>query len=691
MGKSSSLFMMATVLLSIQTVFAESDRAWPHPIPCRVEDGDNKDLFLMTLGDVQTSLADGIYDPVADKVMLHDGTIKDRYYRDVLGIKCYQPLDKTHFPLPPSGWCTWYFYYSRINEDEVKRNAKWIADNLKEYGAQYVQIDDGWQGDASKEGQRDWTRVRGGTFDGGMVALADYIKSLGLTPGIWIAPHGQTNAEFAKTNPDVFLFKPDGTSASETWEGKFLMDPTTPQSEAYFKDLFRMMCDWGYDYFKIDGQPIVVDEYGKTKEYMKHPGEDSVKLYRNTLDTIREIIGPHRYLLGCWGMPVEGIGIMNGSRTEGDIVLGWEGGFMLALRATQRDYYLHNIAWYNDPDVFVLRSPMTYPQAQAWATLQGLSGVALMATDRLEDLSEPRVELLRRIYPAVDIRPLDLFKIEKNKSVWSLKINHLNRQYDVVGLFNYDQNQRETKYIRWEDFGLSTEQPIHVYDFWNQDYLGAWEVGMMVDLDPTSCRVLTLLPDAGDIQLISTNRHITQGWVDLQAINYDDKDLVYTGTSRVIQNDPYELRFVFPKGKNYVIKSAKAKSGWRKLPVEITNHQGWSVAKILSKQTKEVDWTVTFEPAEFYTYPTVAPEKVSIKQTGADSVHVIWKEQYWLNNGYCVYLDGQLLGYTPKAMFPITGLKVGQEYTVDIETTWEDGTVSEKKANKKFTLKAENP
>lgn len=680
------VLIMGIIMLPVQDNFAQTTQSWPHPIPCRIEDGANKDLFIMTLGDVQTSLSQGTFDPVSDQVTLLDGETKPHYYRDTLGIKCYQPLNKSKFPLPPSGWCTWYFYYSRINEDEVMQNAKWIADNLKDYGAQYVQIDDGWQGDAGQEGQRDWTRVRESTFAGGMETLAEYIKSLGLTPGIWIAPHGQSNPEIVKENPNVFLLKPDGTSASETWEGKFLMDPTTPESEVYFRDLFQMMCDWGYDYFKIDGQPIVVDEYAKKKEFMKNPDDDNIKLYRNTLRIIRDVIGPERYLLGCWGMPIEGIGIMDGSRTDGDIVLGWEGGFMLALRATQRDYYLHNIAWYNDPDVFVLRSPMTYPQAQAWATLQGLSGVALMATDRLEDLSQPRVELMKRIFPAVDIRPLDLFKVEKNKKIWDLKIDHFGRQYDIAGLFNYDQQQRETMYIPFADMGLPSEKPIHVYDFWNQDYLGAWEVGMVVDVDPTSCRVLTLLPDSGQIQLISTNRHITQGWVDLKEVGYDASTHTYKGRSEVIADDPYELRFVFPKGRNYTVKSAKAKSGWKKLPLKITNHQGWATVQIDSAKTQDVDWTVLFEPAEFYPYPTSNPEKLTMKQLGPDEAVITWNEQYWLNNGYRVYLNDELLGYTPKAMFPIAGLNPDKNYVVEVETTWEDGTVSEKRSKLEFTL-----
>jgi len=444
----------------------------------------------MTLGEVETSLADGVLDPQADRVTLKDGKVIENYYKSTLGVKYFQPIDKSRFALPPSGWCTWYYYYQQINENEVKQNAQWIADNLKDYGAQYVQIDDGWQG-TGRVFTRDWTNVSD-KFPGGMDKLAAYIKSLGLKPGIWIAPHCQSNDAVVKNLPAIFLMKPDGTSASETWEGRYLLDPSTAESQKYLKDLFGKLAGWGYDYFKIDGQPVVVGEYKTKKAFMKNPSDDAVALYRQTLETMRAAIGPDRYLLGCWGMPIEGMGLMNGSRTGGDVVLDWNGGFMLALRTTMQNYYLHNVAWYTDPDVMLVRSPLTLDQARAWATLQGLTGQALMGNDRMMDLSKERVDLLRRVFPAVDIRPLDLFPAERNKHIWDLKINHLGRDYDVVGVFNYDEAKSEQISLNWKDLGLPENVPVHVYDFWNKEYLGAWENGMTVNLSPTSCRVLTL-------------------------------------------------------------------------------------------------------------------------------------------------------------------------------------------------------
>jgi len=664
---------------------AALNQGWPHPIPLRVRDGANRNLLVMTLGQVDTSLADGMYDPLTDKATLKDGSVIENYYRDKLGVKYFQPIDKTRFPLPPSGWCTWYYYYQQINENEVKQNARWIADNLKDYGAQYVQIDDGWQG-TGRVYTRDWTNVSD-KFSGGMDKLASYIKSVGLTPGIWIAPHGQSNDAVVKNLPAIFLMKPDGTSASESWEGRYLVDPSIPETQQYMKDLFAKLAGWGYDYFKIDGQPVVVNEYRNKKSFMKKDA-DTVALYRETLQSIRAAIGPQRYLLGCWGMPIEGAGIMNGSRTGGDVVLDWAGGFMLALRATMQNYYLHNVVWYTDADTMLVRSPLTLDQARAWATLQGLTGQAIMGSDRLMDLSAERVELLRRVYPAVDIRPLDLFPAERNKQIFDLKINHLARNYDVVGLFNYDEAKSEQMNLNWKDLGLPENAPVHVYDFWNNEYLGAWEKGMTINLSPTSCRVLTLLPSNGKVQLISTSRHITQGWVDLVSLSSDDAKNSFTGKSSVVKNDPYELRFVFPREKNFQIKSATARGAAGNLPVKIVNHQGWATVQLTSPRTTQVSWSVVFEPAGAYHYPVREPANLFIERVGLDSATIKWSAQYYLNSGYQVYLNGALVGFTPTNSFVLRELDPEANYTVEVKTVWEDGTASERKAELKFTLKS---
>lgn len=683
----SLLFLMALVICSHASgQSGVKSKSWPYPVPCRVSDVQTPDIMVMTLGDVQTPLAQGVFNPSTDEVKLNNGKVIPNYYKDSLKIKYYTPIDKSRFALPPSGWCSWYYYYQEITKDEIKQNTRWIAENLKDYGAKYVQIDDGWQGTGHGLGEnRDWTVIND-RFSGGMDKLAAYIKSNGLTPGLWLAPHGQSNAGLVKSMPGAFLLKPDGTSASDTWEGKYLVDPSTDEGQNYIKNLFKTMSGWGYDYFKIDGQPIVTREYRNKKEFMKNPTDDTNELYRRTLRSMHEAIGPDKYLLGCWVVPLEGIGIMDGSRTSGDVLLDWRG-FKTALRSTMEYYYLHNIAWYCDPDVMLVRNPLPLDQARVWATLQGLTGQALMSSDRMMDLPAERVEIVKRVYPAVDIRPLDLFPIQRNKRIWDLKINHLGRNYDVVGVFNFNTDNSSPIYVNWNDLGITGNSLVHVFDFWNKEYLGVYENGIALDLPQTSCRVLSLVPMDKRIQLISTSRHITQGWVDITEQSFNEKTNIYKGTSKIVKNDPYELRFAFPKGTNYIIKSAVAQSVNGKIPVKITNHQGWAVLELVSPVTADVKWEIRFEENKLYSIPADEPTELWIENVGFDGANIHWSHRMQKFIGYQVYVNSKLLGYTPSSIFPLRGLNPDENYTVDVRTVCNDFSVSDKKASLSFSLR----
>ena len=69
-----------------------------------------------------------------------------------------------------------------ITEDEVLRNAEFAARYLKPYGLETIQIDEGYQ-----RFHGDWEGNE--RFPHGMKWLAERIKSLGLKPGLWLAPY----------------------------------------------------------------------------------------------------------------------------------------------------------------------------------------------------------------------------------------------------------------------------------------------------------------------------------------------------------------------------------------------------------------------------------------------------------------------------------------------------------------------
>ncbi len=309
------------------------------------------------------------------------------------------------FPRPPSGWCSWYYFYRDVTPEAFLANARWMAEHLRPYGATVVQLDDGWQGEQGTDyGEvRDWDG-RSPRFPEGTAPLARAVRELGMTPGLWLAPHGQSDPQIFRDHPEWWLRDADGNPVGSSWEGRYLLDPTSPGARAYLRDLFRRLHAEGWDYFKVDGQPIVLDLYRKLRDRFADPTRDPVVAWRETIGIVHDAIGDESYLLGCWGQPREGIGLWDGCRTGGDVVANWPG-MRAALEATKSGLWLNGLAWWSDPDVLCVRPPLTLEEARTYATLFGLTGQALFASDDMPALGEDRVEVLRRVFPARVVLP----------------------------------------------------------------------------------------------------------------------------------------------------------------------------------------------------------------------------------------------------------------------------------------------
>ena len=59
-------------------------------------------------------------------------------------------------------WCSWTAYYHEAREEDIVRNTDWLAANLKPYGFQYIQIDDGYDNDTDGM-KHNWIRSLGQT------------------------------------------------------------------------------------------------------------------------------------------------------------------------------------------------------------------------------------------------------------------------------------------------------------------------------------------------------------------------------------------------------------------------------------------------------------------------------------------------------------------------------------------------
>ena len=212
-----------------------------------------------------------------------------------LGVPYYVPFDDTHFERPPTVWSSWTSYYEHVTEDDIIRNTDWIAANLRPYGFQYVQLDDGY--DRGKDGEHYWIeKWDQRKFPHGPQWLASYIKSKGLHPGLWIVPNSYAGA--VAQHPDWYL---------RDKAGKLVLDYSTPALDAshpeviaFLKREFKTLDSWGFEYYKFDGEHAV-PKYapGVDREKLHDRSADPLEVYRNRLNTIRETIGAERFLEGC--------------------------------------------------------------------------------------------------------------------------------------------------------------------------------------------------------------------------------------------------------------------------------------------------------------------------------------------------------------------------------------------------------
>ena len=567
-------------------------RGFADGILCRIEPGPDKEVVQLGIGHAASRLCNAIYSPRSDTAVRFgaDGleltaapkagrsaafhlrctgplslNVVPNYMRVARKLPWFTPLDRRKFPRPPAGWCSWYYYYLKINEKELVRNVDWLAEHLKPFGCEWVQIDDGWQGVGENFGSnRDWFVTCRRDFPRGMKWCADYIRAKGLRPGIWCIPFTQSDTELHAREPALFVHAPDGRSPGERtepleyewmpeserwfeWAGRYYIDPTGEQGQRYLRRLFEMLCDeWGYDYVKIDAQGGMAGLLGKHRPQLSDPSLDGDRAYRRGLEAAKAVMGPGRFLLNC-GHGFASCGLCDGIRIGGDVGLNWAG-MQPAIRSTMDWLFLNTIAFYTDPDVACVRPPLPCEQARLWATLLAVTGQLLMASDKMDELPDERVELLRRIFPVADIHPMELYPLDADAKpgIFDLKIDRPGvGRWDVVALFNWSESEPRTFELSPERLGLAGERWICL-DAWSGELLHHGDGRLALAVAPASSRTVTYWPDLGRPQVVGTSRHLTQGAVDLDRVSWDGDRLRLSGRSRVVGGDPYRIRLFVP-------------------------------------------------------------------------------------------------------------------------------------------------
>jgi len=495
--------------------------------------------------------------------------VDENYYRGRY-VPHYSPIDRRRCPSPPTGWMSWNVYFDTAGEKENLDEARVAAEHLRPFGLEIWSIES-WQANSDKLPVRTFHNLdlsaHPGQFPHGMKWLAEQIRALGFRPGIWVPPFGTGNEEFYEAHKSWFLHDEDGAPMSN-WCGLYLVDPSQPEVRQHLRDMLAHMArEWGYEFFKIDGMSGRHASYSahfyercEVADAFRDPCEDPFEL---CVAAFREGIGDNAVLLACQGHYTgPETAYADAARIGGDIVAPdqpsqWHN-ILSQTNATLNQLFVHNIVWYGDPDTLLVGDFHTLDVARITTTVVALPGQMMFAGDKLAELSEERMRLLQQALPVCDVRPLDLFPIFELRPIWDLKISRPFAAWDVVALFNWTDEESRVEFT-FAELGLPDHDAYLLYEFWGQEFLGLRETGAAVDLAPRSTKLLAIHRAAERPQLLSTDRHVTQGGTCLKDLAWDDGAGVLRGATALVANHVVTLAFFVPDGCEF--ESAQAEGG----------------------------------------------------------------------------------------------------------------------------------
>ncbi len=416
---------------------------------------------------------------------------------------------------PPMGWNSWDCYGASVCEEELLGNAKYMAENLKEFGWEYVVCDIQWSEPTADScwyhkfaelNMDEYSRLipaenrfpssKGGQ---GFKPIADQIHDMGLKFGIHImrgiprqAVHRNTKILGTdKTARDIA--HPASICVWNT--DMYGVDASQEGAQEYYDSIFELYASWGVDYVKVDDLARV--DVGPDAP---GAGFSEITLIKNAIEK-------------C-GRPM---------------VLSLSPG---PARVDQKDFLLENANMWRMTDDFWDKWELLYgmfERAEAWqgigckdhwpdCDMLPLGHIAVRTTpdrhdDRMTNFTQDEQRLLMTLWcifrsPLMfggELRDNDPFTLSllTNKKLLEMhrdgrKARQISRKKDIVtwmsktkegkkylAIFNLNDEVKETK-LKFENYGFDKDEKVKCTEIWSGRE-GSLENGDKIALNPHGC------------------------------------------------------------------------------------------------------------------------------------------------------------------------------------------------------------
>ncbi len=573
-----------------------------------------------------------------------DLIFRPRYYQKHKNIPHFQPWTYRIRKDSISGWCSWWAYRRACRQSHVDAVMQvWNEKRLGDYGYRFMQLDDAFQGGRDSDRQipadamrnylggrpETWLQWKDDLFPKGMYGYVESVEAARFIPAIWIGCFF-TDKAIAEAHPQWFVRGKDGRPFVGAWV-TYVVDATNPEAaDALIRPTFRGLKNAGFRYVKIDQlRHMLYDNLNHNHEFLIAKGKRPDDIFRAYLRIAREELGEDCFILSCWGVLPESIGLADACRIGGD---GYG-------PVTMQQYNSWNgIVWRNDPDhcdvsprkaAVGTGNVLTTKEIESIANdtiirpaLASIAGCMLMLSDKPAIYADDRNLVgARRSAPVLFSVPGQLYDFDPGKTdvvkkidrasvkggtgvskidgdqfgeVCPFWLNEFNTSFEnwyVLHRLNWTGKQRETAQatvVRFADLGLDPANEYLVYEFWTNRMLGVLKDEITLgELDPMGLQSVAIREKRDRPQLVSTNRHLSQGAAEIETMRWQGNTL--SGRSKVIVDDRYVVTVYVPSDYRY----ASAAFNGEKAEVK----QDGTILRVsyLPEETASIGWSIAFE------------------------------------------------------------------------------------------------
>ena len=379
-------------------------------------------------------------------------------------------LHKARVDTPtPIGWWSWTAYYFGLNQGAAITNADWLAQNLKEAGYKYFQIDEGYQ-----YARGEYTTPDANLFPRGLGYISDAVRANGLKFGVWTSPFQVSERAWVFQNhKDWLLHNAAGQLihtgyVTEHNDPLYVLDTTNPGAQEYLRQTYTALYNWGVRFIKMD----FMDDASVEGSYYR-PNTTALEAQRIGLEIIRKTMGEDTVLDKDGSTMINPVGYVDAGRISQDTGHTFEASRDAASGIAAR-YYMNRNFFIADPDAFTVSTqtvddqswhnaprPLTLEEAKVSIALSAVSGGMFELGDDLPTLgaTPDRLALVKNTALLDMARlgrasiPIDLMTYapgDAQPSVFLLKEN--NRQ-SILTVFNWTEGELKRN-LRFTDLGL---------------------------------------------------------------------------------------------------------------------------------------------------------------------------------------------------------------------------------------------